>query len=102
MAFGQSQCPFGKLQCHAEQATLNLVENKMKKRKLGTGGLHVSVLGRIVPIPGGTKVAHIVDNLAAANIDLTAQDLNEIDAAFATIEIKGAPLSEALDALNDR
>jgi aryl-alcohol dehydrogenase-like predicted oxidoreductase len=56
----------------------------------------------IVPIPGGTKVEHVDDNLAAADVDLTAEDLREIDKAFATIDIKGAPLSEGLDATLDR
>ncbi len=56
----------------------------------------------IVPIPGGTKVTHLDDNLAAADLDLTPGDLAEIDAAFAAIDIKGAPLSEALDAAIDR
>jgi aryl-alcohol dehydrogenase-like predicted oxidoreductase len=56
----------------------------------------------IVPIPGGTKVEHLDDNLAAADIDLTAEDLREIDDAFATIDIQGAPLSEGLDATVDR
>ena len=56
----------------------------------------------IVPIPGGTKVEHIDDNLPAADIELTPDDLREIDDAFAAIDIKGAPLSDALDAAIDR
>jgi aryl-alcohol dehydrogenase-like predicted oxidoreductase len=56
----------------------------------------------IVPIPGATKIEHLDDNLPAANLRLTAEDLREIDEAFATIDIKGAPLSPALDAAIDR
>ena len=56
----------------------------------------------IVPIPGGTTVAHLDDNLPAADLHLTPDDLREIDSAFAAIDIKGAPLSEALDAAIDR
>jgi aryl-alcohol dehydrogenase-like predicted oxidoreductase len=56
----------------------------------------------IVPIPGGTKVAHLDDNLRAADVKLTASDLKEIDDAFAGMDIKGAPLSAALDAAIDR
>ena len=52
----------------------------------------------VVPIPGGTTVEHLNDNLAAANVELTTSDVQEIDQAFAMIDIKGAPLSEALDA----
>src|SRR5271157_5043640 len=56
----------------------------------------------IVPIPGGTKIEHLDDNLAAADLLLTVEDLLEIDEVFATIDIKGAPLSKALDATVDR
>jgi aryl-alcohol dehydrogenase-like predicted oxidoreductase len=56
----------------------------------------------IVPIPGGTKIAHLDDNLAAADFTLTPNDLREIDEAFATVDIKGAPLSAALDAAINR
>lgn len=52
----------------------------------------------VVPIPGGTKMEHLDDNLASADVQLTADDLREIDAAFATIDIQGAPLSKILDA----
>ena len=56
----------------------------------------------IVPIPGGTAVAHLDDNLAAAEVVLGDGDLREIDEAFATIDIKGEPLSATLDAAIDR
>lgn len=56
----------------------------------------------IVPIPGGTKIEHLDDNLPAADLVLTPDDLREIDNAFETIDIKGAPLSASLDAAIDR
>lgn len=56
----------------------------------------------IVPIPGGTKIEHLDDNLPAAELLLTPADLRDIDQAFAEIDIKGAPLSVALDAAIDR
>ena len=56
----------------------------------------------IVPIPGGTKIDHLDDNLRAADLQLTAEDLREIDEAFSTIDIQGAPLSKALDSAIDR
>jgi len=52
----------------------------------------------IVPIPGGTRVEHLDDNLAAADLELSAADLREIDEAFSRIELQGAPLSAELDA----
>ena len=56
----------------------------------------------IVPIPGGTKIEHLGDNLSAADLVLTTGELREINHAFATIDIHGAPLSAALDAAIDR
>ncbi|WP_250528477.1 aldo/keto reductase [Caballeronia sp. GAWG2-1] len=56
----------------------------------------------VAPIPGGTKIEHLDDNLPAADLVLTSDDLRGIDNAFATIDIKGAPLSAALDAAIDR
>ena len=53
----------------------------------------------IVPIPGATKLEHLDDNLPAADIELTPSDLREIDQAFATLDVAGAPLSPELTAL---
>lgn len=43
----------------------------------------------IVPIPGTTKLHRMEENLAAADIELTAADLREIDTALAAITIQG-------------
>lgn len=43
----------------------------------------------IVPIPGTTKLAHLQENLGAANLQFTRQDIEEIDAALAKITIYG-------------
>ena len=56
----------------------------------------------IVPIPGGTKIEHLDDNLPAADLQLTSSDMREIDEAFLKIDIKGAPLSEALESQIER
>lgn len=53
----------------------------------------------IVPIPGGTRLEHLDDNIPAADVELTASDLQEIDTAFAALEVEGAPLSPELTAL---
>src|SRR5271155_1288736 len=56
----------------------------------------------IIPIPGATKMAHLDENLAASGLELTPDDLREIDAAFAAVDVKGAPLSEGLTSMADR
>lgn len=56
----------------------------------------------VVPIPGATTIEHLDDNLPAASLELSENDLEEIDTQFSTIDIQGAPLSQGLDAAIDR
>ena len=44
----------------------------------------------IAPIPGTRRLERLEENLAAAEVELTADDLSEIDAASAAIEVQGA------------
>jgi aryl-alcohol dehydrogenase-like predicted oxidoreductase len=44
----------------------------------------------IVPIPGTTKLHRLEENLGAVEIDLTPDDLGEIDEAASKIEVQGA------------
>src|SRR6202035_2566194 len=44
----------------------------------------------IVPIPGTTKLHRLEENLAAANVELTADDLAEIERAASAITVQGA------------
>jgi aryl-alcohol dehydrogenase-like predicted oxidoreductase len=50
----------------------------------------------IVPIPGTTKLHRLEENLRAANVTLTADDLHEIENAASRIPIQGARLPEAV------
>ncbi len=43
----------------------------------------------IVPIPGTTKVQRLEENVGAAAIELTADDLRQIEAALAHIQVQG-------------
>jgi aryl-alcohol dehydrogenase-like predicted oxidoreductase len=49
-----------------------------------------------VPIPGTTKLHRLEENVGAASIALTADDLREIGDAAAQIEVHGARLPEAV------
>jgi len=51
----------------------------------------------IVPIPGTTKLARLEENLGAAAIKLTSDDLREIERAAAQITIQGARYPEHLE-----
>lgn len=50
----------------------------------------------IVPIPGTTKLHRLEENIGAANVELTQDDLREIDAALSHIEVQGARYPEHL------
>ena len=56
----------------------------------------------IVPIPGTTKRTRLQENLGAAEIQLTADDLREIDRAASQIEVQGARYPERLQQMVDR
>jgi pyridoxine 4-dehydrogenase len=56
----------------------------------------------IVPIPGTTKLHRLEENLGATEVELSAEDLREIDEASARIEIQGERYPEALGKLIDR
>jgi aryl-alcohol dehydrogenase-like predicted oxidoreductase len=56
----------------------------------------------IVPIPGTTKRSRLEENLGAATIQLTADDLREIDRAASQIEVQGARYPEHLQKMVGR
>jgi aryl-alcohol dehydrogenase-like predicted oxidoreductase len=43
----------------------------------------------IVPIPGSRRIERLDENIGAVNVDLTAEDLHEIDNAFSAITVIG-------------
>ncbi|NTX17101.1 aldo/keto reductase [Myxococcus sp. CA056] len=56
----------------------------------------------IVPIPGTTKLHRLEENLGAARIELTAQDLHELRDAASKITVQGARYPEALEKTTGR
>jgi aryl-alcohol dehydrogenase-like predicted oxidoreductase len=56
----------------------------------------------IVPIPGTTKVSRMEENTAAAEIELSAADLERIETAAARIDVQGDRYPPALMAAVDR
>lgn len=75
---------------------------------MGQAGLPVAALGRarvvrsrlmaqrpfIVPIPGTTNVAHMEENLGAAALRFSADELRELNTAVAAIPVRGERLPE--------
>ena len=56
----------------------------------------------IVPIPGTTKLHRLDENLGAAAVELTADDLREIEAAASKITVQGARYPEHLEQMTGR
>lgn len=55
----------------------------------------------IVPIPGMDKIAYIDDNLKAIDLDLSAEDLANMDALLASIKIQGNRLDDGLLSMSE-
>jgi len=51
----------------------------------------------IVPIPGTTKLNRLEENSGAVSVELTSDDLREIDSAASRIEVHGARYPEELE-----
>jgi len=56
----------------------------------------------IVPIPGTRKLSQLTDNAAAADVELSAADLAEIEEAAGNIAVSGARYPEAFERLTGR
>ncbi len=56
----------------------------------------------IVPIPGTTKLARLEENIGAVTVELTGDDLREIDAAAAQITVQGNRYPEKLEQMTGR
>ena len=55
-----------------------------------------------VPIPGTTKLNRLDENIGAPAVELTPDDLREIDSAASKIKIQGARYPEKLEQLTGR
>jgi aryl-alcohol dehydrogenase-like predicted oxidoreductase len=56
----------------------------------------------IVPIPGTTKLHRLEENIAAAGVELTHDDLRDIDRALSKVSVQGARYPEHLQKLVGR
>ena len=56
----------------------------------------------IVPIPGTTKLHRLQENLGAADVELSGEDLHNIHEALSEIEVQGARYPANMQKLVDR
>jgi aryl-alcohol dehydrogenase-like predicted oxidoreductase len=82
----------------ANQALVDLLSKFAENRKVTPAQLALAwLLAKkpwIVPIPGTTKLHRLEENLGAANVDLTPEDLHAIESASSNIRIEGARYPE--------
>jgi aryl-alcohol dehydrogenase-like predicted oxidoreductase len=85
----------------ANKVLLDLLQQFAAKRNATTAQIALAwVLAQkpfIVPIPGTTKLHRLTENIAAAAIQLTNAELQEIEAASAQIAITGNRYTEAME-----
>jgi aryl-alcohol dehydrogenase-like predicted oxidoreductase len=90
----------------ANQALVDLLAKIAAKKKATTAQIALAwVLAQkpwMVPIPGTTKLARLEENLGAAEVELTASDLREIESAASKITVQGARYPEQIEAMTGR
>ncbi len=90
----------------ANQPVVDLLSTMAKRKKATPAQIALAWLLAqkpwIVPIPGTRKLERMVENIGAAEVELTAADLREIESAFSKITVHGARLSEDHMKLLDR
>ncbi|MDA8099022.1 MAG: aldo/keto reductase [Nitrospiraceae bacterium] len=85
----------------ANQALVDLLMNIATRKKATPAQIALAWLLAqkpwIVPIPGTTKLARLDENIGAVAVDLTSDDLREIERAASSIAIQGERYPEALE-----
>ena len=90
----------------ANQALVDIVSSFAQKKHATPAQIALAwVLAQkpwMVPIPGTTKIHRLEENLGAANVELSTEDLRQIDAAASKVPVKGERYPEAMQRLVNR
>jgi len=90
----------------ANQALVDLLTNIAQRKKATPAQIALAWLLAqrpwIVPIPGTTKLHRLEENLGALSIELTPDDLREIDSASSKIKVEGDRYPERLENMTGR
>jgi len=90
----------------ANQALVDLFGEIAKRKKATPAQIALAWLLAqkpwIVPIPGTTKLKRLEENIGAASIELTPDDLREIDRAASKIKVQGARYPEHIEQMTGR
>ena len=90
----------------ANQALVGLLSKVAERKKATPAQIALAWLLAqkpwIVPIPGTTKLQRLEENIGAAAVELTADDLREIDDAASTFTVQGARYPESMQRMTGR
>ncbi|MGH2360810.1 MAG: aldo/keto reductase, partial [bacterium] len=90
----------------ANQALVDLLTNVAERKKATPAQIALAWLLAqkpwIVPIPGTTKFRRLEENIGAAAVELTSENLCEIDSASSKIKVEGARYPERLEQMTGR
>ena len=90
----------------ANQAVVNLIGRFASQKKVSPAQVALSwILAQkpwMVPIPGTTKLHRLEENLAAVNVELSHDELRELEASASKIPVQGARYPEELQKLVGR
>jgi len=90
----------------ANQAMVDLVAKYAQQKQATPAQIAIAwVLAQkpwIVPIPGTTKLNRLEENLGAVNVELTPDDLRQLDVAASKIQVKGERYPESAQRMINR
>ena len=90
----------------ANQVVVDLLRRAAERKQATAGQIALAwLLARrpwIVPIPGTTKLPRLEENVGAAEVELSPQELREIADAASKIEVQGARYPEPLERMSNR
>ena len=90
----------------ANQAFVDLLQAIAQRKHATSGQIALAWLLAqqpwIVPIPGTTKLHRLEENVMAADVELTAEDLADIKSAASQITTQGARYPEAMERMSNR
>jgi aryl-alcohol dehydrogenase-like predicted oxidoreductase len=90
----------------ANQAIVDVVRTIAKRKNATPAQIALAwLLARkpwIVPIPGTTKLSRLDENIGAASLELTPEDLRNIESAASKITVQGARYPDHLEQMTGR
>jgi aryl-alcohol dehydrogenase-like predicted oxidoreductase len=90
----------------ANRALVDVIESFAARKQAAPAQIALAwLLARkpwIVPIPGTTRLRRLEENIASARVELTSNDLQELDSSIADIPVEGDRYPQELERMTNR